>query len=190
MTILTPSIPGSRQIPVHIEFIRPCGTVSCLICAPAALDIPPSYPPAWFHATWPPTWSPSQVRVPACCFLPPASLLLPSHMSTPMGHASPTREGPLRTSAHLCSRTHPSFPPLPPGTCCYPYEPASYMDQAPPCHEASSLLTLPAHPIFFALSAVTSRVGMPAYYLHDCHYFFRTALRGLNISTSVSPLYC
>lgn len=37
--------------------------------------------------------------------------------------------------------------------------------------------------------AVTSRVGMPAYYLHDCHYFFRTALRGLNISTSVSPLY-
>lgn len=44
MTILTPSIPGSRQIPVHIEFIRPCGTVSCLICAPAGLDIPPSLP--------------------------------------------------------------------------------------------------------------------------------------------------
>lgn len=44
-------------------------------------------------------------------------------------------------------------------------------------------------PVLYALCAVTSRVGMPAYYLHDCHYFFRTALRGLNISTSVSPLY-
>lgn len=31
---------------------------------------------------------------------------------------------------------------------------------------------------------------MPTYYLQDCHYFYRTALRGLNISTSVSPLYC
>ena len=32
-------------------------------------------------------------------------------------------------------------------------------------------------------------VGMPPYFLQDCHYFYRTALRGLNISTSVSPLY-
>ena len=31
--------------------------------------------------------------------------------------------------------------------------------------------------------------GMPSYYLQDCHYFYRTALRGLNISTSISPLY-
>ena len=31
--------------------------------------------------------------------------------------------------------------------------------------------------------------GMPSYYLQDCHYFYRTALRGLNISTHVSPLY-
>lgn len=23
----------------------------------------------------------------------------------------------------------------------------------------------------------------------DCHYFYRTALRGLNVSTSVSPIY-
>lgn len=30
---------------------------------------------------------------------------------------------------------------------------------------------------------------MPAYCLQDCHYFYRTALRGLSISTSVSPLY-
>lgn len=31
--------------------------------------------------------------------------------------------------------------------------------------------------------------GMPSYFLQDCHYFYRTALRGLNISTRVSPLY-
>jgi hypothetical protein len=31
---------------------------------------------------------------------------------------------------------------------------------------------------------------MPNYFLQeDCHYFYRTALRGLNVSTSVSPLY-
>lgn len=30
---------------------------------------------------------------------------------------------------------------------------------------------------------------MPSYYLQDCHYFYRTALRGLNIETSVCPLY-
>jgi len=30
---------------------------------------------------------------------------------------------------------------------------------------------------------------MPAYYLQDCHYFYRTALRGLSICTSISPLY-
>lgn len=30
---------------------------------------------------------------------------------------------------------------------------------------------------------------MPAACTGDCHYFYRTALRGLNISTSVSPLY-
>lgn len=34
-----------------------------------------------------------------------------------------------------------------------------------------------------------SSSGMPSYCLQDCHYFYRTALRGLNISTSVSPLY-
>lgn len=38
-------------------------------------------------------------------------------------------------------------------------------------------------------SPSASQVGMPAYYLHDCHYFYRTALRGLNVNTSVSPLY-
>jgi hypothetical protein len=30
---------------------------------------------------------------------------------------------------------------------------------------------------------------MPSYCTQDCHYFYRTALRGLNISTTVSPLY-
>lgn len=38
-------------------------------------------------------------------------------------------------------------------------------------------------------TAVQQASVMPAYYLQDCHYFYRTALRGLNISTSVSPLY-
>ena len=30
---------------------------------------------------------------------------------------------------------------------------------------------------------------MPYYCLQDCHYFFRTALKGLAISTFVSPLH-
>lgn len=30
---------------------------------------------------------------------------------------------------------------------------------------------------------------MPAYCLQDCHYFYRTALRGLNVATFISPLY-
>lgn len=30
---------------------------------------------------------------------------------------------------------------------------------------------------------------MPAYCLQDCHYFYRSALRLLNIDTSVCPLY-
>ncbi|KIV92755.1 hypothetical protein PV10_04024 [Exophiala mesophila] len=30
---------------------------------------------------------------------------------------------------------------------------------------------------------------MPGYYLHDCHYFFRTALRLLSIATLVAALY-
>jgi hypothetical protein len=30
---------------------------------------------------------------------------------------------------------------------------------------------------------------MPPYYFQDNHYFYRTALRGLNICTSISPLY-
>jgi hypothetical protein len=36
---------------------------------------------------------------------------------------------------------------------------------------------------------VAQRTPMPAYCLHDCHYFYRSALRLLNISTSISPLY-
>jgi len=30
---------------------------------------------------------------------------------------------------------------------------------------------------------------MPPYCLHDCHYFYRTALRLLNIATLVAALY-
>jgi hypothetical protein len=33
------------------------------------------------------------------------------------------------------------------------------------------------------------RVPMPVYCLQDCHYFYRSALRHLNIATSISPLY-
>ena len=29
---------------------------------------------------------------------------------------------------------------------------------------------------------------MPAYYLQDCHYFYRTALRLLSIAVIISPL--
>lgn len=47
-----------------------------------------------------------------------------------------------------------------------------------------SKLSTRSCPYVVALSSV-----MPSYFLQDCHYFYRTALRGLNISTNVSPLY-
>ena len=31
--------------------------------------------------------------------------------------------------------------------------------------------------------------SMPGYYHQDCHYFYRTSLRGLSIATLVSPLH-
>jgi len=31
--------------------------------------------------------------------------------------------------------------------------------------------------------------SMPGYYNQDCHYFYRTSLRGLSIATLVSPLH-
>jgi hypothetical protein len=43
-------------------------------------------------------------------------------------------------------------------------------------------------PVILVALRSTSHV-MPSYCLQDCHYFYRTALRGLNISTTVSPLY-
>jgi hypothetical protein len=58
-----------------------------------------------------------------------------------------------------------------------------------------------AHAIAFNISVSTAPalppawffffhpLQMPPYCLQDCHYFFRTALRGLSISTTVSPLY-
>jgi hypothetical protein len=46
----------------------------------------------------------------------------------------------------------------------------------------------PSHPKYlYALGK--SPVPMPAYCLQDCHYFYRSALRHLNIATSISPLY-
>lgn len=30
---------------------------------------------------------------------------------------------------------------------------------------------------------------MPSYYHQDCHYFYRTSLRGLSVVTVVSPLH-
>lgn len=34
-----------------------------------------------------------------------------------------------------------------------------------------------------------ARVLMPAYCLQDCHYFYRSALRLLNVVTFISPLH-
>jgi len=43
---------------------------------------------------------------------------------------------------------------------------------------------------FNLLQRCCSKISvMPAYYLQDCHYFYRTALRGLNICTTVAPLF-
>lgn len=42
---------------------------------------------------------------------------------------------------------------------------------------------------WFRFPAPPLSVPMPVYCLQDCHYFFRSALRLLNISTNISPLY-
>ena len=47
----------------------------------------------------------------------------------------------------------------------------------------------PVPQLCWLLLDVTFLSGMPAYFLQDCHYFYRTALRGLNIGVFVSPLY-
>lgn len=56
-----------------------------------------------------------------------------------------------------------------------------------PCFLITAI-TLPELILILRISPCLKR-DMPSYYLQDCHYFYRTALRGLNISTSVSPLY-
>lgn len=48
-----------------------------------------------------------------------------------------------------------------------------------------TMLPMPTHPD----TLDNSRVPMPAYCFQDCHYFYRSALRHLNIATSISPLY-
>lgn len=68
---------------------------------------------------------------PCTCFVAPIP-----HVNA-MGHASPTREGPLRSLPSSPFRQEPAATRV---------SRQSYMDQAPPCHEASSLLTLPTHP--------------------------------------------
>lgn len=57
----------------------------------------------------------------------------------------------------------------------------------PPYSTKSSLIILFPRKKKSAVCCTSS--GMPSYCLQDCHYFYRTALRGLNISTYVSPLY-
>ena len=52
-----------------------------------------------------------------------------------------------------------------------------------PLPQSSSII----HPCPFISQTAFS--VMSADFLQDCHYFYRTALRGLNVSTSVSPLY-
>jgi len=50
----------------------------------------------------------------------------------------------------------------------------------------------PALPSFNLLKTPLCVQGfpMPNLYQQDCHYFFRTALRGLSVTTLVSPLHC
>lgn len=38
-------------------------------------------------------------------------------------------------------------------------------------------------------SGLEASIHMPPYYLHDCHYFYRTALRQLSVATLVAALY-
>ncbi|UQC74424.1 uncharacterized protein CLUP02_01075 [Colletotrichum lupini] len=59
--------------------------------------------------------------------------------------------------------------------------------------ELSPLFSLPSLPIYYTILSRPDVVAlsgvMPPFCFQDCHYFYRTALRGLNISTNVSPLY-
>ena len=56
-------------------------------------------------------------------------------------------------------------------------------------HSGQAAFALPSAFLYAEATDGATLVGMPSYFLQDCHYFYRTALRGLNISTSVSPLY-
>ena len=49
------------------------------------------------------------------------------------------------------------------------------------------LRTLPV--LLLPSNLVTTLVHMPSYCLQDCHYFYRTALRGLSIATLIAPLF-
>lgn len=42
-------------------------------------------------------------------------------------------------------------------------------------------------PLFYSSG---STCQMPDYYQQDCHYFYRSALRLLNVPTAVAPIYC
>lgn len=62
------------------------------------------------------------------------------------------------------------------------------------CLSRSSSAQLPSHkppPSPRPRSRLKSRIflPMPYYCLHDCHYFYRTACKGLNVSTAIIPLY-
>lgn len=70
-------------------------------------------------------------------------------------------------------------PGLDPPPATFPIRPVPY--KIPSCSGTLAVCS--------TLCSVDQRTPMPAYCLQDCHYFYRSALRLLSISTSISPLY-
>lgn len=96
-----------------------------------------------------------------------------------------------------CSPVHPRvyyYITCPPRLSTWLHLLLSLLDQTRPL---LSTLQLTTHIYWLRRSLVIPRLcwcacshrDMPAYCSQDCHYFYRTALRGLNICTTVSPLY-
>jgi hypothetical protein len=180
MTLVTPSTyrsryAGPRALGKFPCILNPFGPAELFQASPTAPRVEiyhPTYPlPTLTHGSFPRYFAAQLApqQKPCTCLRP---CLLHSHMSTPCDRQTCLQGLPVRRpSGHL-------FSPL-------PSPQVILIGPRPP----RACQTLPCPSLVCPLGAVASRVGMPAYYLHDCHYFFRTALRGLNISTSVSPLY-
>ena len=131
-------------------------------------------------------------------FLPPSS----SSVGLPLAEDPPARPA----ASH--SLTPSQVTRLPVCLCCYVYIPPSSASPSLPPHTRRRFI-FPSHPrprtgsslpllgsgnqppylAPLCLCCCSISSGMPSYCLQDCHYFYRTALRGLNISTHVSPLY-